>query len=58
VPDPEAIIAFFNIEYKEMKSRAKKAQAERQKYLKPMFSKLDEAIRTLDELLGEGDKGG
>jgi WS/DGAT/MGAT family acyltransferase len=58
VPDPEAIIAFFNIEYKEMKSRAKKAHAERQKYLKPLFSKLDEAIRTLDELLDEGDKGG
>jgi hypothetical protein len=56
VPDPEAIIAFFNVEYKEMKSRAQKAQAERQEYIKPMLSMLDEAIQTLDELLAEASK--
>ncbi|MFC1879154.1 WS/DGAT domain-containing protein, partial [Chloroflexota bacterium] len=56
VPDPEAIIAFFDVEYKEMISRAQKAQAERQKYLQPMLSMLDEAIQTLDELLAETSK--
>jgi len=56
VPDPEAIIAFFNGEYDEMRSRAQIAQAEQQKYLRPMLSMLDEAIHTLDELLAEAGK--
>ena len=56
VPDPEAIITFFNVEYKEMISRAQKTQADRQKYLQPMLSMLDEAIQTLDELLVDTSK--
>ena len=56
VPDPEAIIAFFDIEYQEMKSRAQKAQAERQQHIQPMLSRLDEAIQTLDELLAQNNK--
>jgi len=56
VPDPEAIIAFFNIEYEEMRSRAQKARAERQKHIQPMVSMLDEAIQTLDELLAQTNK--
>ncbi len=56
VPDPEAIIAFFDIEYQEMRSRAQKAQAERQKNIEPMLSLLDEALLTLDELLAQNSK--
>ena len=56
VPDPEAIIAFFHSEFNEMRSQAKKAQAERQNRLKPMFSMLDEAMQTLDGLLAEAKK--
>ena len=56
VPDPEAIIEFFQAEFNEMRSQAKKAQAERQNRLKPMFSMLDEAMQTLDGLLAEAKK--
>ena len=57
VPDPETVITYFNDEFREMKLLAQETQAERQKYLKPMLSKLDEAIQTLDELLAEENKG-
>jgi WS/DGAT/MGAT family acyltransferase len=56
VADPEAIIAFFNAEYEELKSRALQAETERQKHIQPMLSMLDEALRTLDELLAEASK--
>jgi len=53
VPDPEAIVAFFDIEFKEMLSRAQQAQAERQKHIQPILSMLDDANKTLDELLAQ-----
>jgi len=56
VPDPEAIVAFFHAEYDEMRSRAQVTQARRQEYLKPLLSKLDQAMQTLDELLAEANK--
>lgn len=58
VPDPEAIIAFFHAEFNEMKSRAQTSRAERQNRLKPMLSRLDEAMQTLDELLAEAKEEG
>jgi len=51
VPDPEAIIAFFQAEYDEMSSRAQNLPAERQKELKTLLSMLEKANQTLDELL-------
>jgi WS/DGAT/MGAT family acyltransferase len=56
VPDPETIVAFFQAEFEEMCSRAQKNQVERQKQLKPLFSMLDEAMHTLDELLAATDQ--
>jgi diacylglycerol O-acyltransferase len=56
VPDPEAIIEFFHVEYNEMISLAQKVQSQRQKYLQPMFSMLDKAIKTVDGLLAEANK--
>lgn len=53
IPDPETIVSMFNLEYQELISRAHNAQTERQESLQPIFSMLDEAIRTLDELLVE-----
>jgi diacylglycerol O-acyltransferase len=53
IPDPETIVSMFNLEYQEMISRAHKAQIARQERLQPLFSMLDEAMRTLDELLAE-----
>ena len=51
VPDPEAIIDFFCVEYEEMRARAQAVQAERPKDLKALLAMLDEAIQTLDELM-------
>jgi WS/DGAT/MGAT family acyltransferase len=56
VPDPEAIVAFFQAEFNEMKSRAQTARAVRENRLKPMHSMLDEAMQTLDGLLEETKK--
>ena len=53
VPDPESIVAFFNVEFEEMRSQAQKVLAKRQKHILPMANKLDEAIATLDELLAQ-----
>lgn len=56
VPDPEAIIGFFRAEYDEMMLRAQNAPAERKKDLKALLAMLEEANRTLDELLAGGKK--
>jgi diacylglycerol O-acyltransferase len=56
LPDPEAIIEFFHVEYNDMLTLAQKVQAERQQYLQPMLSMLDNAIKTVDELLAEASK--
>ena len=56
IPDPEAIIAFFYEEYKELVFQAQTTEARGQEYLKPLLSKLDEAMQTLDELLAEAHK--
>jgi WS/DGAT/MGAT family acyltransferase len=53
IPDPEVIIEFFQAEFTEMKSQAQKSRAERENRLKPMFSMLNDALHTLDELLAE-----
>jgi hypothetical protein len=53
VPDPETIVALFNADYAELKSRAQADLAQRLSSLKPMLSRLDEAIQTLDDLLAE-----
>lgn len=53
VPDPETIVEFFHAEFAEMKLQAHKIQTERENRLTPMFSMLDEAINTLDEILAE-----
>jgi len=51
VPDPDSIVTYFNTELKAMKKRAKQIQVEKQDTLQPMMSKLDQAIKALDELL-------
>lgn len=53
VPDPETIVALFNADYAELKSRAQADLAQRPASLRPMLSMLDEAIQTLDDLLDE-----
>jgi len=55
VPDPETIVALFNSDYKELKSRAETYHTERQNNLMPMLSKLNEAIQTLEELLAKSN---
>ena len=56
VPDPEAIIDFFCVEYEEMRARAQAVQAERPKDLKALLAMLEEANQTLDELLDQAGK--
>lgn len=56
IPDPEAIIEFFRVELEEMTSRAQKVRAERQEAMQPMLSMLDQALKTMDELLAEASK--
>jgi WS/DGAT/MGAT family acyltransferase len=51
VPDPESFIADFNSEFGEMKHRAELRMAERRAPFKPMLSMLDEALKSLDEVL-------
>jgi hypothetical protein len=55
IPDPGTIVSMFDLEYKEMISRAQMARAERQERLDPMFSSLDKTLQTLDGLLAELD---
>jgi hypothetical protein len=57
LPDPETIIDFFYTEFDEMKSLAQDTQAERQKNIEPMLSKLEDAIQTLDKILAQSSKG-
>jgi WS/DGAT/MGAT family acyltransferase len=56
VPDPEAIVDSFYIEYQQMQSRAQQVQEERQKHFLPVISKLDQAIQILDDLLAQTSK--
>ena len=56
IPDPETIIDFFYSEFNQMKSLAENAQAEQQKKIQPILSKLDDAIQTLDEILAQSSK--
>ena len=53
VPDPETIVALFNEDYAELKSRAQAVPAEPPSGLKPMLSMLDETLQTLDDLLAD-----
>ena len=53
IPDPGTIVSMFDLEYKELLSRAQMARAERLERLHPMFSMLDKTLQTLDGLLAE-----
>jgi WS/DGAT/MGAT family acyltransferase len=52
VPDPESFIADFNGEFGEMKHRAEMRMEERRGPIQPMLSLLDEALKSMNEVLG------
>ena len=58
VPDPERILDYFSEEFEEIKSLAEKTVVERSEIVAPMLSSLDEALRTLDEVLEARGQGG
>jgi WS/DGAT/MGAT family acyltransferase len=51
VPDPERIIQFFNQEFDELKLMAEKQLAKRSEKIQPMLSMLDNALKSLDDIL-------
>jgi hypothetical protein len=53
VPDPDTIVSLFVDDYTELKGRALAVQDGKQPSLKPMVAMLDDALRTLDELLAD-----
>jgi diacylglycerol O-acyltransferase / wax synthase len=55
IPDPETIVSMFDLEYKELTSRAQAAGDVRQEHMHPILSRLDETLQTLEGLLNELD---
>jgi WS/DGAT/MGAT family acyltransferase len=53
VPDPEAIIGFFQAEFEALSLRAQSVPEERRKELKELLAMLEEANQTLDAILEE-----
>jgi hypothetical protein len=55
IPDPEAIISRFYLEYQELSSRAVATGEKRQEDMHPMLARLNESLGALDKLLAEMD---